>query len=122
MNKKFKNMTLNELLESDLSLENIDDIIEWDYQVETKKESELNMANSFKKNDDYYCYGIREKTRQQFLSCTKNINYVEFGDSEVFYTDNKLSAYQAIANYNLDKEKHEVIKVFSDGRGDLFLK
>ena len=36
-NKKFKNMTLNELLESDLSLENIDDIIEWDYQVEKKK-------------------------------------------------------------------------------------
>ena len=41
-NKKFKNMTLNELLESDLSLENIDDIIEWDYQVEKKKESEIN--------------------------------------------------------------------------------
>ena len=43
-NKKFKNMTLNELLESDLSLENIDDIIEWDYQVEKKKESEINNA------------------------------------------------------------------------------
>ena len=43
--KKFKNMTLNELLESDLSLENIDDIIEWDYQVEKKKESEINNGD-----------------------------------------------------------------------------
>ena len=38
--KEFKNMTLNELLESDLSLEDIDDIVEWDYQVEKKTESE----------------------------------------------------------------------------------
>ena len=42
--KEFKNMTLNELLESNLSLEDIDDIIddliEWDYQVEKKTESE----------------------------------------------------------------------------------
>jgi len=40
--KEFKNMTLNELLESDLSLEDIDDIVEWDYQVEKKTESEGN--------------------------------------------------------------------------------
>jgi len=39
-NKKFKNMTLNELLESDLSLKNINDIIEWDYQVEKKIEEQ----------------------------------------------------------------------------------
>ena len=39
-NKKFKDMSLDELLETDLSLNNIDDIIEWDYQVEKKKESE----------------------------------------------------------------------------------
>ena len=39
-NREFKNMTLNELLESDLSLEDIDDIVEWDYQVEKKTESE----------------------------------------------------------------------------------
>ena len=39
-NTEFKNMTLNELLESDLSLEDIDDIVEWDYQVEKKTESE----------------------------------------------------------------------------------
>ncbi len=39
-NRDFKNMTLNELLESDLSLEDIDDIVEWDYQVEKKTESE----------------------------------------------------------------------------------
>ena len=41
-NKEFKDMTLNELLESDLSLEDIDDIVEWDYQVEKKTESEGN--------------------------------------------------------------------------------
>ena len=29
-NKKFKDMSLDELLETDLSLDNIDDIIEWD--------------------------------------------------------------------------------------------
>ena len=80
------------------------------------------MANSFKKNDPYYCYGIREKTGQQFLSCTKKLSYREFGHDEVFYTDNKLSAYQTIANYNLDKENHEIVKVYSDGRGDLYLK
>tara|TARA_R100001443_G_scaffold84228_1_gene90937 strand:+ start:407 stop:541 length:135 start_codon:yes stop_codon:yes gene_type:complete len=39
--KEFKNMTLNELLESNLSLEDIDDIVEWDYQVEKKTESEV---------------------------------------------------------------------------------
>jgi hypothetical protein len=38
-NKKFKDMSLDELLETDLSLDSIDDIIEWDYQVEKKKES-----------------------------------------------------------------------------------
>ena len=37
--KELKDMTLNELLESDLSLEDIDDIVEWDYQVEKKTES-----------------------------------------------------------------------------------
>ena len=80
------------------------------------------MANSFKKNDDYYCYGIREKTGQKFLSCTKKLSYVEFENPAVFYTDTKLSAYQTINEYYLDKEKHEVVKIFSDGRGDLYLK
>ena len=80
------------------------------------------MANSFKKNDDYYCYGIREKTGQKFISTRQKLTYLKLGHEGVLYTDNKLSAYQAIANYNLDKEKHEVIKVFSDGRGDLYLK
>ena len=36
--KKFKDMTLDELLHSNLSLEDVDEIIEWDYQVETKTE------------------------------------------------------------------------------------
>jgi hypothetical protein len=36
--KEFKDMTLDELLHSNLSLEDVDEIIEWDYQVETKTE------------------------------------------------------------------------------------
>ena len=36
--KEFKDMTLDELLHSNLSLKDVDEIIEWDYQVETKTE------------------------------------------------------------------------------------
>ena len=36
--KEFKDMTLNELLESDLSLEDIDEIIEEQLKKETNKE------------------------------------------------------------------------------------
>ena len=36
-NKEFKDMTLNELLESDLSLEDIDEVIEEQLESERKK-------------------------------------------------------------------------------------
>ena len=80
------------------------------------------MANDFKKNDPYYCYGIREKTGQKFLSCTNNLSYVEFGDGEVYYTDTLRQAQKIIKKYYLDPDKHEVVKVYTDGRGDLYLK
>ena len=38
-NKEFKDMTLNELLESDLSLEDIDEVIEEQLENERKKEN-----------------------------------------------------------------------------------
>ena len=37
-NKEFKDMTLNELLESDLSLEDIDEVIEEQLESERKKQ------------------------------------------------------------------------------------
>ena len=44
--KEFKDMTLDELLHSNLSLEDVDEIIEWDYQVETKTEESCTLKTN----------------------------------------------------------------------------